>query len=87
MLHEFDGLGRQQGGIVRMVSILDGSAIDTLVLGMRGVLVVRGIWALKIVEGFLDVCGNEDVTYALLVVPVIGETAIEGSSPVDRDSI
>ena len=42
---------------------------------------------LKLVEGFLDVCGHGDVTYDLVVVPVNGETAIEGSIPVDGDSI
>ena len=47
----------------------------------------RGRWLLKLVEGLFDVCGHEDVTYALVVVPVNGETAIEGSSPVDGDII
>ena len=70
-----------------MVRILDGSAIDRLVPGMRGVLGSSGRWVLKLVEGLLDVCGHGDVTYALVVVPVYGETAIEGSSPVDGDSI
>ena len=42
---------------------------------------------LKLVEGFLDVCGNVDVTYALVVVPVNGETSIEGSSTIDGYSI
>ena len=42
---------------------------------------------LKLVEGLLDVCVHGDVTYALVVVPVNGETAIEGSSPVNGDSI
>ena len=42
---------------------------------------------LKLVEGLLDVCGHGDVTYALVLVPVNGETAIEGSIPVDGDSI
>ena len=42
---------------------------------------------LKLVEGLLDVCGNEDVNYALVVVPVKDETTIEGSSSVDGDSI
>ena len=70
-----------------MVSILDGSAIDRLVPGMRGVLGARGRWVLKLVEGLLYVCGNGDVTYALVVVPVNGEIAIEGSSPVGGDSI
>ena len=38
---------------------------------------------LKLVEGFLDVCGHGDVTNALVVVPFNGETAIEGSITVD----
>ena len=42
---------------------------------------------LKLVEGFLDVCGHGDVTYALVLVLVNGEIEIEGSSPVDGDSI
>ena len=42
---------------------------------------------LKLVEGLLDVCGHGYVTYALFVVPVNGETAIEGSSLFDGDSI
>ena len=42
---------------------------------------------LKLVEGLFDVCGNGDVTYALVVVPVDGETAIEGTIPVDVNSI
>ena len=42
---------------------------------------------LKLVEVFLDVCGHEDVTNTFFVVPVNGETAIEGSSPVDVDGI
>ena len=42
---------------------------------------------LKLVEGFLNVCGHGDVTNPLVVVPINGETAIEGSSPVDGDSI
>ena len=42
---------------------------------------------LKLVEGFLDVCGHGDVTYDLIVVPVNGETAIEGFSPVNGYSI
>ena len=69
------------------MSILDGSTIDILVLGMRGVLGSRGSWVMKLVEGILDVCGHGDVTYALVVVTVNGETSIEGTSPVDRDSI
>ena len=42
---------------------------------------------LKLVEGFLDLCGHGDVTNALVVVPINGETAAEGSSPIDGDSI
>ena len=42
---------------------------------------------LKLVEGLLDVCGHEYVTYALVIVPVNGDTTIEGSSPVYGDSI
>ena len=87
MLHEINGLGRKQGGIVGLVRILDGSAIDRLVPGMKGVLWARGHWVLKHVEGFLDVCGHGDVTYALVVVPVNGETSIEGSSTIDGYSI
>ena len=70
-----------------MVRILDGSAIYRLVPGMRGVLGARGRCVLKLVEGLLDVCGNGDVTYALVIVPVNGETAIEGSSPVNGNSV
>ena len=70
-----------------MVSILDGSTIYRLVPGMRSALGARGRWVLKIVEGLLDVCGNGDVTYALVVVPVNGETKIEGYIPVNGDSI
>ena len=87
MLHEVDGLGRQQGGIVGPVSILDDSAKNRLVPGMRGVLGVRGRWVLKLVEGFLDVCGHGYVTNTLVVVPINGETAIEVSSPIDGDII
>ena len=87
MLHEVDGPGRQQGGIVGLVSILDGSAIDRLIPGMKGVLGARGRWVLKLAEGLLDVCGHGDVTYDLVVVPVNGETTIEGYSPVNGDSI
>ena len=43
---------------------------------MRGVLGAIGRWVLKIVEGFMDLCGHGDVTNALVVVPVNGETAI-----------
>ena len=42
---------------------------------------------LKLVEGFLDVCGRVDVTNSLVVVPINGETAIEGFSLVYGDSI
>ena len=42
---------------------------------------------LKLVEGLFDLCGHGDVTYALVAVLVNGETAIEGTSPVDGDSI
>ena len=55
---------------------MDGSAIDKLVSGMRGVLGARGLWVLKHVEGLLDVCGRGDVTNDLVVVPVNGETTI-----------
>ena len=68
--------GGNRGGIVGLVSILNGSAIDRLVPGMRGVLGARGRWVLKLVEGFLDVCGRGDVTNDLVVVPVNGETTI-----------
>ena len=72
---------------VKLVSILDGSAIDRLVTSMRSVFGARGYWVLKLVVGLLDVCGHGDVTYALVLVPVNGETAIDVSSPVDGDSI
>ena len=42
---------------------------------------------LKLMEGLFDVCGHGDVTYALVVVPFNGETAIEVPSTVDGDSI
>ena len=42
---------------------------------------------LKLVEDFLDVFGHGDVTNIFVVVPINGETAIEGSIPVDGDSI
>ena len=71
------------GRIVGLVSILDGSAIDRLVSGMRGVLRARGRWMLELVEGFLDVCGHGDVTSPLVVVPINAENAKEGASPVD----
>ena len=86
-MHEVDGLGRQQGGIVGLVSILDGSVIDRLVPGMRRVLGKRGRGVLKLVEGISDVCGHGYVTYALVVVPVNVDTVIEGSSLVYGDSI
>ena len=54
---------------------------------MRGVLGARGRGVIKLVEGLSDVCGHGDVKYALVVVPVNGETAIKGTSPVDGDSI
>ena len=42
---------------------------------------------LKLVEGLLDVCGHGYVTNPLVIVPINGETAIVGSSPVNGDSI
>ena len=42
---------------------------------------------LKLVEGLFDVCGHGDVTDALVVAPVDGKNAIEGTSPVDGNSI
>ena len=42
---------------------------------------------MELVEGFLDVCGNVDVTNPFVVVPINGETTIEGASPVDGDCI
>ena len=42
---------------------------------------------LKLLEGLLDVFGHVDVTNTLVVVPINGETAIEGSSPIDGDII
>ena len=42
---------------------------------------------LKLVEGLFDVCGNGNVTYALVVVPVDGETVIERTSSVDGNSV
>ena len=47
-----------------MVRILDGSAIDRLVPGIRGILGARGRRVLKLVEGLSYVCGHGDVTYA-----------------------
>ena len=70
-----------------LVSILDGSAIDRLVPGMRGVLEARECWILELVEGFLNVCGHGDVTSTFVIVPIKGETKIEGASPVDGDGI
>ena len=54
---------------------------------MRGVLGARGRGVLKLVEGIFDVCGHGDVTYALVVVPVDGETVIEVTSLVNGNSI
>ena len=54
---------------------------------MRGVLGARGRRVLKLVEGLFDVCGHGDVTHALVVVPVDGETEIEGTSSFDGNSI
>ena len=42
---------------------------------------------MKLVQGFLYVCGHGDVTNPLVGVPIDVETAIEGSSPVHGDSI
>ena len=42
---------------------------------------------LKLVEGLFYVCGHGNVTYALVVVPVDGETAIEGTSPFNGNII
>ena len=42
---------------------------------------------LELVEGFLGVCAHGDVTSTFVVVPIKGKTRIEGSSPVDGDSI
>ena len=47
---------------------------------MRGVLGARGSRVLKLVEGLFDVCGHVNVTYALVVVPVDGDTVIEGTN-------
>ena len=80
-------LGGNRGESFGLVRILDGCAIDRLVPGMRGVLGERGRGVLKLAEGLFDVCGHGDVTYALVVVPVNSETAIEGTSPFDIDSI
>ena len=70
-----------------LVSILNSSVIDGLVPGMRGILGARGYWMLELVEGFLDVCGHGDVTSPFVVVPIKGETTIEGASTVNGDSI
>ena len=59
-----------------LVRILDGSAIDGLVTGMMGLLGVRGCWMLELMEGFLYVCGQVDVTSPFLVVPINGDTKI-----------
>ena len=42
---------------------------------------------LELVEGFLDVCGHGDFTSTFVVVPIKGETTIEGASSSDGDSI
>ena len=70
-----------------MVRILDSSAIDGLVPGMRSVLGAGGCWILGLVEGFLGVCGHGDITSSFVVVPIKGDTKIEGASPVHGDSI
>ena len=70
-----------------LVSILDCSAMDGLVPGMRGILGARGCWMLELVEGFLGVCGHGDVKSPFVVVPIKVDTTIEGASPVDGDSI
>ena len=70
-----------------LVRILGGSAIYRLVPGMRGVLGAIGCSMLELVDGFLDVCGHGDFTSPFVVVPVSGETTIEGASSVDGDSI
>ena len=36
-------------------------------------------------EALLDVCGNEDVTITFVVVPIKGDTTIEGTSPINGD--
>ena len=87
MLHEVDGFGRQQGVIVVLVSILDGSAIERLVPGMRGVLGARGCWMLELVRGSLNVYRHGDVKNPFVVVLIKGDTTIEGSIPVDGDII
>ena len=73
--------------MVRLVSTLDGSTIDGLVPGMRGFLGARGRCRMRLVAGFLDICEYGYVTSPLFVVPINGETAIEGSCPVDGYSI
>ena len=70
-----------------LVSILDGSAIDRLVPGVRDVFGARGCWMMELVEGFLNVCGHGDVTSPFVVVPIKGETTIDGASPVNGDGI
>ena len=42
---------------------------------------------LKLVEGFLNVCGYRDTTSTFVVFPIKGETIIEAAIPVDGDSI
>ena len=87
LLHEVDGFGRQSGGIAVLVVILDGNAIDGLVSGIRGILGAGGCWMLELMDGFLDVYGHGYVTSPFVVVPIKGETTIEGASQVDEDSI
>ena len=87
LLHEADGFGRQKGGIFVLVGILDSSAIDGLVPGKRGILGAGECWILELVEGLLYVCGHGYVTSPFVVVPIKGETTIEGAIPVDGDSI
>ena len=87
LIHEVGGFGRQKELILVLVGILDGSAIDGLVPGMRGVLGEGGGWILGLLEGFLGVCGHGYVTSPFFLVTIKGETTIKGASPVDRDSI
>ena len=42
---------------------------------------------LELVEGFLNVCGHGDVTRPFVLVPIKGDTTIEGASPVNGDII
>ena len=87
LLHGVDLFGRIQGEVVVLVIILDGSGIDRLVPGMRGVFGARVCWMLELVEGFLNVCGHLDVTNHFSVVPINGQTTIEGASLVNGYSI